>query len=230
MTQRNGVLITRPAAEAAETAARIVALGRTPVIAPMLTIRPQPITSPDGLAAIVLTSGNAVAALPASLCHLPVFAVGDVTAARARAAGFAALSAGADANALAALVLARAPPGPILLAVGAGRGDALAARLREAGRVVVSQTAYTAIPAATLPAEAAAALQAGTLAAALFFSAETARVFMARVAEAGLLPALGLLRACAIGRPAAVALQAAPWHEVRLASHPTQEALLAQLP
>ena len=48
--------------------------------------------------------------------------------------------------------------------------------------------------------------------------------------ESGIWAALAPLRACAIGRPAAVALQAAPWHEVRLASHPTQEALLAQLP
>ncbi|MGC8474760.1 MAG: uroporphyrinogen-III synthase [Acetobacteraceae bacterium] len=230
MKRRNGVLVTRPAAEAVETAGRLAELGWTAVIAPMLTIRPLPLVPPDGLAAIAVTSGNAIAALPAQLRHLPLFAVGDATAERARAAGFAARSAGADATALAALILAEAPPGPILLAVGAGRGEALAARLRQAGRMVFCQTAYAADPVSILPGSVATALQAGGLAAALFFSAETARVFMSRIAEAGLLTALAPLYACAIGPAAAMALRAAPWHEVRVASHPTQEALLAQLP
>ena len=226
-----GVLITRPQAEAESTAARLTALGWTPVLAPMLTIRLLTPIWPESIAALALTSGNAVPALPRHLRNLPLFAVGDASATRARTAGFTmARSAGADADALAALIAAEAPRGPILLAVGAGRGGDLATRLRAAGREVHLRAVYTADPVPALPEPAVRALRAAMLTAALFFSAETARIFMARAAAADLLPALAELRACAISRRAVVALQGAAWRELRQAAHPTQDAMLTLLP
>jgi uroporphyrinogen-III synthase len=101
-----GVLITRPEPGASETAARVDALGFRPFSAPVLEIRILDFALPPAgtLQAIVAASGNAVAALPGSHHHLPLLAVGNATAARARAAGFDRVaSADGDAVALATL-------------------------------------------------------------------------------------------------------------------------------
>ena len=132
------ILVTRPAPEAEATAALLAASGWTPLLAPMLRIRPLAGELPEDIAAIALTSGNAVPALPARLQGVPVFAVGDATAARARAAGFTDIrSAGADAAALADVIVAEAPAGTVLLAVGEGRGERLEDSLAERGRAVI---------------------------------------------------------------------------------------------
>jgi uroporphyrinogen-III synthase len=227
------VLVTRPLPAGAATARLVAARGFVPVLAPMLVIRPRPLDPdavPGGLAAVAVTSGNAIAGLPGALHGLPLFAVGDATAARARAAGFTAVtSAGGDAAALAALLGRAAPAGPLLLAVGAGQGEALAADLRARGREVHRRELYAAGPAAALPDEAVAALRAGAVAAALFFSAETARSFVRLVGAAELGGTLAGVIACAIGPPSVVALQALGWREIRLAAHPTQDEMLALL-
>lgn len=229
------VLLTRPRADAEATAARLAALGWMPLRAPMLRIRMLPAEIPEDVAAIALTSGNAIPALPARLHAVPVFAVGDATASRARAAGFARVrSAGADAAALAALIAAEAPPGRLLLAVGEGRGDRLARALADPAsgqaRIVDRRAVYAADPTEALPMDAVDALRAGRVAAALFFSAETARVFVRLAEAAGVAGCCAGLAAFAIGAPAVVALQALPWREIGQASHPTQEAILALLP
>jgi uroporphyrinogen-III synthase len=225
------VLITRPLPAGATTADAVVALGFVPLLAPALVVCARELGEiPAGLAAIAVTSGNALPGLPVSLHRLPLFAVGDATAARARAVGFADVtSAGADAAALAALLTRRAPAGPLLLAVGEGQGAALEQALRAAGKPVHRRVLYAAEPAAELPAAAVAALRTGTVGAALFFSAETARVFVRLVEAAGLADALGGVRACAIGVPAVVALRTLRWREIRQADRPTQEAMLALL-
>src|SRR5215472_5918673 len=84
------VLITRPEPGAAETALRVAALGLRPIITPLLAIRfVRAALPPSGrVQAILVASGYAVAGLPSSHHHLPLFAVGAATAARARTAGF----------------------------------------------------------------------------------------------------------------------------------------------
>ncbi|HVB68349.1 MAG TPA: uroporphyrinogen-III synthase [Acetobacteraceae bacterium] len=225
------VLITRPLPTGATTAGAVAALGFVPLLAPALVIRPREVGAlPTDLAAIAVTSGNALLGLPALLHRVPLFAVGDATATRARAAGFADVtSAGADAAALAGLLARRAPPGPLLLAVGEGQGAALEQTLRAQGREVHRRVLYAAEPAAELPVEAVAALRSGTVAAALFFSAETSRAFVRLAVAAGLADAVGAVRACAIGAPAVVALRTLRWREIRQASRPTQDAMLALL-
>lgn len=121
------VWITRAQPGAARTAARLTALGFTPVVAPLLAIRPLPDAldaAPDfaAVAALAFTSPNGVAAFAAltpALRDRPVFAVGDATAEAAREAGFVdARSAAGDIHALAALIKA-APRDGLILAPGA---------------------------------------------------------------------------------------------------------------
>ena len=224
------VLITRPLPAAETTAARVLALGRPTVLAPLLAIRVLAADLPEAPAAIAVTSGHALGGLPARLHGVPLFAVGAATAARARAAGFALVaSADGDAAALAALLRREAPAGELLLAVGEGQGAALEQALAAVGRKVLRRAVYAAEAAAELPAEARTALAAGTIGAALFFSAETARVFVRLTKAAGLAENLGTVEACAIGRPAAVALETLRWRRIRLAASPTEDAMLALL-
>lgn len=223
------VLITRPHPQAQETARSVVALGLRPVVAPLLVTTALPATLPADADAVLLTSRNAIPALPAWAKHRPVLTVGDTTAALTRAAGCTrVLSAGGTASELATLVEQTIPSGArLLLLSGRGNGLDLVHQLR-AWRVERHEV-YHAAPLETLPPAAADALRAGPLRAALFFSPQTSACFARLVEAAGLTHALHDTEACAISEPAAVALRALPWRCIRIATHPTQDALLELL-
>ena len=229
-----GVLITRPEPGASDTAERVAVLGYRPVLAPLLEVRPLPAPLPaaQSLQAILVTSGNAIPALPATHRQLPLFAVGDATAARARLAGFGKVSsADGDANALAALVDRACDPhaGALLLASGRGQGMSLARDLRSRGFRVARRAVYASLPVSALPPLASEGFAAGTLTAALFFSAETAKHAVRLLRATRLGEAVRSVEALAIGQSTAVALQALPWRRIRVASRPTQDALLSLL-
>ncbi len=100
----------QPAADA--TAARVRELGIEPIVAPLLEVRAIAGADLDltGVSALAFTSANAVAAFAASSPEraLRVFAVGDATAAAARAQRFSSvLSAQGDVAALASALTAR---------------------------------------------------------------------------------------------------------------------------
>lgn len=221
-----------PAAE--ETASRLRALGFDPVLAPALTIHPRPALAAEDAQAILITSANAAAALPLTAAPLPVLAVGEATAASVRARGFTNVraAAGGDARALAALTASSLDPkaGKLLLASGARQGFSLATALRAAGFRVRRRVAYAALPVPTLPGDARAALAAGRIGWALFFSAETVHAFRAALSRADAEATVAGVGALAIGEPAAVALAGLPWRLIRVATDPTQEALLDMLP
>jgi uroporphyrinogen-III synthase len=230
----SAVIITRPEPGASETARRVEAMGFAPVVAPLLEIRSFPLRlpPPGRLVAVLLTSGNAVGSLPASLCAMPVLAVGAATASRARQAGFTDVaSADGDAVALAALVRERIGPneGTLLLAAGHGQSLALAAELRASGYRVARRVAYKAIPVARLPEPARVALLDRRSRFVLLFSAETARHFVRLVRQAGLLRALSDCVAITIGPQAAMALRDLPWARIHVAAKPTQDEMLALL-
>ena len=232
--RRDNVLVTRPEPGAGETAERLSFLDLVPVIAPLLTIRRQQTRLPASgeIQAILATSGNAVAALPLSHQGVPLLAVGDATAERARAAGFTEVhSANGDALALAALAARLLNPsnGPVLLVCGSGQGKALAEAVRAHGFRVPRRIVYAAEKVTALPPAAATALQADVLRAALFFSAETARQFVRLTEAAGLANRVRDVQALAIGAAAGVALRDLPWHDVLVAARPTQDELLALL-
>ena len=223
-------MITRPEPGASDTARRVTAFGLLPVLAPCLTIQPLPLRVPAGVQAVLVSSGNAIPALLEALHGLPLLAVGDATAARARAAGFTRVhSADGDAAALGALAAERCPAHAVLLlATGQGQGGRLAADLRRRGFRVHRRAVYAARPAGRLPGPAQEALAAGELRAALFLSAETARAFV-RVLPAALHPALAAVDALAIGQPAADAVLHLPWRRVRVSAKPTLDSVLAML-
>ncbi len=209
-----------------------MALGFQPVLAPAMIIATRALAAPGQPQAVLVTSGNALPALPAALHRLPLFAVGDATAARARMAGFATvLSAGRDAAALAELVASRCVPsaGPLLLASGEGQGTALAADLRARGFTVLRRVAYAARPAEALPVAARAALAERRVKAALFFSPQSARTFVTILQRDMSAEIVQGIEALAISPPTEAALRSLPWLRVRVASHPNQDELLTLL-
>jgi uroporphyrinogen-III synthase len=233
MTETSGVLITRPEPGASDTAARIAAMGLIPVVAPLLEIQPFPILLPPGrIAAVLLSSGNAVDALPANCRSLPLLTVGAATARRAEHAGFTNIqSADGDAVALASLVRAHIRPkeGTLLLASGRGQSLTLAANLRASGYRVARRVVYAANPVPRLPEPARVALLDQQTRTVLLFSTETARHFVRLVRRAGLLDALAGQEAITIGPQAAMALIDLPWARIRVAAKPTQDEMLALL-
>ena len=228
------MLITRPGAAAQDTAARVAALGFVPILAPLLAIRPLAVRLPAGdrLQAVLLTSANALPALGAAFHGVRLLAVGDATAARARAAGFTDVaSAGADAAALARLVARHCTPkgGALLLPTARREGMALARRLRDAGFAVQRRAVYAAEPQGKFPDAANAALAQGTVAAVLFFSPSTARGFVRLARPALLEGCLCAVDALALSPAVAVPLARLPWRRIRVAARPDQEALLTLL-
>jgi len=224
---RRAILITRPAEDAAAPAARIAALGYRPVVAPMLRIERRTPDLPRTMQAILVTSGNALAALQPG--GTPLFAVGDATAERAREAGFTLVySAGRDAQALAKLVAETQRPGagPVLLASGARQGEKLAADLRGRGFRVIRRVCYATYPVQRFPHHAADLLQSGELHAVLFLSSETATAFV-RLLPPELSHALASVAALAIGNAAADVLERLPWLRVCRAQNPTLDDVLA---
>ena len=227
------VLITRPSPGAQETARRVEALGRTPIIAPLQLVRPveMRLPRPARIAALVLTSRNAIPALPPAWHATPVHAVGDATARLAREAGFTTVhSADGDAVALAAAIARVVPAGAtLLLATGAGVGLPIAAMLRRLGYRVIRRIAYRVVAATALPPAAAAALGDTRGLVALVFSAEAGRVLAELVRAAGLTEATRHCEAITISSRAAMALRGQPWRAIHVAARPTQDAMLAML-
>ena len=228
------VLITRPEPGASGTAARLVAMGLTPVVAPVLEIRRHPLRYPGArVAAVLLASGNAVESLPASLHGVPALTVGAATARRAEQAGFSrVISADGDAVALAALVRERYRPDAGTLLLAAGQGSKSGARGRPAGVRISGR------PPGRLrrdPGGAAAGARQSRAdggpvgPTVLLFSAETARHFLRLTRRAGLLEALARHEAITIGPQAAMALRDVTWARIRVAAKPTQDEMLALL-
>ncbi|MFC0408980.1 uroporphyrinogen-III synthase [Roseomonas elaeocarpi] len=221
-------LLTRPEPGAAETAERLRRLGWVPVLAPALVLRPRPI-SPPPAQAILLTSRAAARALRAQFGATPVLAVGEATAAEARAAGATAvLAAAGDAEALLRLAAERLDPagGPLLLAVGQGYGTALEHGLRAGGFRVLRRVVYAASPAVQLPAPALEALRAGQVSAALFFSPRSAGVILGLLRGSGLEAVATGIRALALSARVASVLGTLAWRDLQVAPRLDQTALL----
>jgi uroporphyrinogen-III synthase len=230
----DAVLITRPEPGASETAALVAALGLRPVVASALTIRQMSVRLPaaDRVQAVLVTSGNALPALSDSYFERKLLAVGNATAARAIRLGFQqVLSADGDEHALQALTQQQAEPGagPLLLVTGRQLGTRLAAALRRLGFRVIRRVVYASGPAAELPMLARQAMETAPPRAALFFSAETAKHFVALVRGSGLTDRLADTDAVAIGEAAGVALRGLRWRRILIATRPTQDDMLALL-
>lgn len=231
------VLVTRPQAEALATRSRLVALGHEAVVDPMLTITALPGAWPPGrFDAVVVTSGNAVAATAgrpeaAGLLSLPLAAVGRRTAAAARQAGFLNVtSTGRDVAALAAHVAAEwTQPRRILYLAGSDRASDLAALLGPLGHDVTVAVVYEARKATGFGPGIEDALKSGGIDAVLHYSARTAEAFIACCGGGPGIASLAVGHVC-LSRKVAGILEAAGVREVAVAERPEEDALLSLLP
>ena len=200
-------------------------MGHEPATLPCLAITALPARLPPHPAALVITSGQAVPAVPLRLHGVPVFCVGDATAAKLRMAGFTRVeSAAGDAEALAKLIIARNIPGLHVLAVGERHGQKLAADLREAGISVLRRRVYKVAKLRVMPEAIRAALTDQNFDGALFYSAETAGAFAALKP-----PGTAGMQAYALSQKIAKSLQDLPWAAIHVAIAPTEADLMAML-
>lgn len=228
------VLVTRPGDDAAETGRRLVALGHEPIVAPLLRadFHDHSQLELDGVQAILLTSVNGARALVRCTRRrdIPIFAVGRQTAAVARDYGFTGVrNADGDAVALADAVSRWADPakGALLHAAGADADGRLARELMSRGFRVIQRTVYDV---AVAPSELLVkALTEQHPDAALFFSSRSARAFCEFVATQGLKDTTRGIIAAAISAATAESLKPLEFREIRIASAPNQDALLALL-
>src|SRR5260370_5379958 len=205
-------LVTRPRAEAEGLAAALAARGIAALVEPLLEIYYRDAPSPDlaEVQAILCTSANGVRALSRLTAErsLPLFAVGEASAARAREDGFTQVeSAGGTVDDLIRLAGERLRPeaGRLLHIAGSVVAGDLAGELRRHGFAVERAVLYEARPVAGLSAATARALDSGIVDFALFFSPRTAAIFARLAANAGLAAALRSVTAISLSAAAAAA-------------------------
>lgn len=222
---------------------RLDALGFACAVEPLLSL--VWLDGPDidftDVQALLFTSANGVRGYSRRTGRrdLPVYAVGDATAAAAGAAGFATVeSAAGDVYALAELVRRRLDPaaGTLLHVAGSKVAGDLAGLLGEAGFTLRRTMLYDAVPADRLSDGTAAILRTSGIDGVLFFSPRTARSFVRLLAEAGLIDQCRTVDAFCLSPAVAEAARAygdqgvTPWRSVRVAPRPEQDALIGLLP
>jgi uroporphyrinogen-III synthase len=228
------VLITRPRERAGELARALERRGDTPLIEPLLTIEPVAGIVPqlEGVQAIVLTSARAVPALSAAAKALPVFAVGDATAAAARRTGCSAvISAGGAAADLARSIAAQCDPGAgaLLHLSGEQVREGLAEDLAAAGFALRRQAVYRAVAADALAPATLEALAARQVDAVLLFSPRTARVFVELIGGHGLRAPATAIAAICLSAAVAQPCREIAWRAIHVAARPELGALLEAL-
>jgi len=233
--RRRQALVTRPLADAGPLVAALAERGVPAIVEPLLNIRFLDIPADlDGVQAILCTSANGVRALAQATAAraLPLLAVGDATADRARGEGFLAVeSAGGAVPELAALAAHRLRPeaGRLVHVAGSEIAGDLASRLRAAGFRVDRLTLYEAQAAAALTDAAVQAIRDREIGLALFFSPRTAAIFAKLAADAGLAAALGGVTVVSISAATDQALAPLNWRRRLVAPQPNQASLLTAL-
>lgn len=175
MALSSPLLITRPKAEARKLAKALETMDITPVIEPLIHIRPLAIVDKDdGAQAVIVTSGNAIASLAIKPKKLLV--VGEETAERAR--HFDAICAGQNIGELVAYVMQNLRPedGPILYVSGEEVTKDLVALLP--AFKVKQQIVYCAELVDDFTSETVAQLRSGYVKAVSLFSTRTAKHFL----------------------------------------------------
>jgi uroporphyrinogen-III synthase len=222
------MLVTRPEPDASETAARLAALDIDSLVEPLLLAETLRTTLPPatGFAALAVTSANALRALHdrgdlPRLLKLPVYAVGDRTAAVARDFGFAeVISAQGSFEDLVALLAKAGLAGPVLYPAARQQAGDLGKALAPHGIMVITTAVYAMNPAIAFRHD----LSAEPLDAALFYSRRTAQTFAGLAGNLGNTKRLGML---CLSEAIAEPLIAAHFVRVSLADHPSEEAMMA---
>jgi uroporphyrinogen-III synthase len=237
------VLVTRPLPDGETTAADLRARGFEALAAPMLRFEPFAFKDeaevPYG--GIIVTSANAIRAVESQLANsplakLPLFAVGERTAAAARAAGFDKIfSADGDAAALRDLIVETAKAkklkkkSPLLYLAGEELARDLASELRDQGFEVVTHIAYRMVPAKSLPGEVVDGFAAGRIEAVLHYSRRSARAFVEAARTGGVEISALALPQCCISPTVAEIVREAGATQVTVAARPDENALFEAL-
>ncbi len=229
------ILITRPLAEAEETAGLLRARGHNPLTCPLTEIIFAPVALPQGpYAGYVTTSHQAIGWLARQQAErdIPLFVVGEASAARARDAGFAHVLAGSgDARGIAGAIRKKvAPPvsAPLLYLRAEHVSFDLAGVLKEQGYAMDEQVVYSTRALHVLPEELADTLRTGTVDTALFYSRRSLEICEELVEKAGLSGSLRHIEAIAMSERIARAA-AAPWKAIRISPTPDQAGIFSSL-
>ncbi|WP_346892397.1 uroporphyrinogen-III synthase [uncultured Roseibium sp.] len=226
------LLVTRPQPECRKTAERIRALGGEAVEAPMLETRACAplrfvLAAVTGLAVTSRRVAGILKEHPqiSILRALPVFAVGDRTAAAMTSAGFEkVVSADGDVLALAGLIAARQPEGHLLYPCARDRSGDLEGDLAARGLRCDPVIIYEANPVEQMPAVALDGLRDGDIDGVLIYSRRSAEAFLSALENADSAGLLKKIRTFAISPQAGEPL--ADYTCVETAAHPTEDALL----
>jgi uroporphyrinogen-III synthase len=237
------VLVTRPSPDDEATAASLRARGYEVLLAPMLRFEAVAFHNDmDALyGAVIVTSANAVRGIEPHLkghrlLELPLFAVGEHTAAAARHAGFThVIPANSDAAGLRDSVLARVKAkelkkaSTLLYLAGADLARDLAGELGEHGFRVVTQTTYKMSPVASLPREVCDAFAANRIEAVLHYSRRSARAFLDAARAGGVEISALAIPQCCISAEVASVVRDAGAAQVVVAESPDENALFRAL-
>jgi uroporphyrinogen-III synthase len=237
------VLVTRPHPDDETTAASLRARGFDVLRAPML--RFEPVAFHEDMnarySAVIVTSANALRGIEPHLkghrmLELPLFAVGEHTAAAARRAGFThVVSANGNAANLRDLVLASLKAkelkkaSTLLYLAGAELARDLASELEESGFRVVTHTTYKMIPVTSLPRETCDAFAANQVEAVLHYSQRSARAFLDAARAAGVEISALAIPQCCISAAVASVVRDAGATQVVVAATPDENALFEAL-
>lgn len=228
-------LLTRPREEADTLVAALAARQIGALVEPMMEVHfRSAVLDLAGVQAVLCTSANGVRALARTSGErdLPLLAVGDATAARARALGFTKVeSAAGNAADLVQLATDRLRPrdGTLLHVCGKDVTGDLVGALRARGFAVERSILYEARPIAAMSDAVREALRHGEIDFALFFSPRTALIFTRLADAAGLSHTCETIIALSISAAADAALGATVWRARRIAQRPDQAALLGLL-
>lgn len=231
MTQ---MLVTRPEPDAQSTLSRLRALDIEAIAAPLMVRQTleASLPPPDGFAAMVLTSANAVRSLVdrgvvAHYAQLPVLAVGDRTAREAEDAGFGRVSSAAGAlNDIVNAIAISGLKGPLFHPTGRHQGGDLAKALAPLGVMVATAKIYDMVAIEALPDEVLMALGDGRIGAVLAYSRRTAEIF-ATLADALEPPQRRRIAMLCLSEAVAEPLLEAHFHRISLADRPDEDAMMA---
>ena len=227
------IVLTRPQEDSQRTAAALRAKGHDVLIAPLLRVEPVDARLTTAWGGIVITSANAAMALATNaaregLIKLPLYAVGQRTAAAAREIGFAEIViAGGDVRDLLRTIVARRADskGPLLYLAGEDRSGDLIGDLTVRGIAAEMAVVYRAAP-APFSGDLIDALKVGEVDAVLHFSKRSAESYLAGAKAAQLTkPALALAHYC-LSEQIAGPLQTAGAGRVVVAKRPDEASII----
>lgn len=231
------ILVTRPKADAEDLQRELEAAGHEVIISSMLEIALEPLPEIGGadLAAIIITSQNALRALAvgpelAWLTGVQVFAVGPKTAKGARELGFERIVEGPGTGAeLAPIIAASGLPKDKRIVHLAGDKLAfdMAAELGASGYRAETITAYRQVPAQSFTPDAESKIRRREIDLVTLMSPQTARTFVSLIKSAGLQEQASSLSYACISEAALRPLEDEGWPRAQAAAGPNREEVVA---